>query len=117
MQNVPAGAAPPWRCATQVHGGRGMKLYVAPRAPNPRRVTLFIAEKGIGGIELVKVNLGAAAHFAEAYRARSPLSKVPALELDSGRHLSESRAICTYLEGLYPQPNLMGEGTEERAFN
>jgi glutathione S-transferase len=55
-------------------------------------------------------------HFAEAYRAKSPLSKVPALELDDGRFLSESRAICTYLEGLYPQPNLMGDGAEERAF-
>ena len=93
-----------------------MKLYVAARAPNPRRVTLFIAEKGIAGIERVNVNLGAAEHFAEAYRAKSPLSKVPALELDNGRFLSESRAICSYLEGMYPQPNLMGDGTEERAF-
>jgi len=93
-----------------------MKLYVAPRAPNPRRVTLFIAEKGIPGIELVNVDLGAKEHFAEAYRAKSPLSKVPALELDDGRCLSESRAICTYLEGLHPHPNLMGEGFEERAF-
>jgi len=93
-----------------------MKLYVAARAPNPRRVTLFIAEKGIAGIERVNVNLGAAEHFAEAYRAKSPLSKVPALELDDGRFLSESRAICSYLEGLYPQPNLMGDGAEERAF-
>ena len=41
-----------------------MELYVAPRAPNPRRVTLFIADKGIGSIELVNVNLGAAEHFA-----------------------------------------------------
>jgi glutathione S-transferase len=93
-----------------------MKLYVAPRAPNPRRVTLFLAEKGIGGIEFVNVDLGAAEHFAEAYRAKSPLSKVPVLELDNGRFLSESRAICSYLEELYPQPNLMGEGAEERGF-
>jgi glutathione S-transferase len=93
-----------------------MKLYIAPRAPNPRRVTLFIAEKGIQGIELVNVDLGAKEHFAEAYRVKSPLSKVPALQLDDGRCLSESRAICTYLEGLHPQPNLMGEGFEERAF-
>jgi glutathione S-transferase len=93
-----------------------MKLYVAPRAPNPRRVTLFLAEKGIGGIEFVNVDLGAAEHFAEAYRAKSPLSKVPVLELDNGRFLSESRAICSYLEGLYPHPNLMGEGAEERGF-
>ncbi|MGL6108605.1 MAG: glutathione S-transferase family protein [Rubrivivax sp.] len=93
-----------------------MKLYVAPRAPNPRRVTLFIAEKGIPGIELVNVDLGAREHLGNGYRAKSPLSKVPALELDDGRFLSESRAICTYLEGRHPQPNLMGEGFEERAF-
>jgi len=93
-----------------------MKLYVSIRAPNPRRVTLFVAEKGIEGIERVNVDLGTKEHFTEAYRAKSPLSKVPVLELDDGRCLSESRAICTYLEGLYPQPNLMGEGFEERAF-
>jgi glutathione S-transferase len=107
------------RTVTRNHrqeGNRSMKLYIAPRAPNPRRVTLFIAEKGIQGIELVNVDLGAKEHFAEAYRAKSPLSKVPTLELDDGRFLSESRAICTYLEGLFPQPNLMGEGFDERAF-
>lgn len=93
-----------------------MKLYVAPRAPNPRRVTLFIAEKGIQDIEQVNVDLGAKEHFAEAYRAKNPLSKVPTLELDDGRCLGESRAICSYLEGLYPLPNLMGDGFEERAF-
>jgi glutathione S-transferase len=93
-----------------------MKLFVATRAPNPRRVILFIAEKGIDGIELVNVDLGAAEHFSADYRAKSPLSKVPALQLDDGRFLSESRAICSYLEGLHPLPNLMGDGFEERAF-
>ena len=93
-----------------------MKLFVATRAPNPRRVLLFIAEKGIDGIELVSVDLGAAEHFSADYRAKSPLSKVPALQLDDGRFLSESRAICSYLEGLHPLPNLMGDGFEERAF-
>jgi glutathione S-transferase len=93
-----------------------MKLYVSTRAPNPRRVTLFIAEKGIEGIELVNVDLGTSEHLSAEFRARSPLSKVPVLQLDDGRHLSESRAICSYLEGLHPQPNLMGDGFEERAF-
>ena len=93
-----------------------MKLYVAPRAPNPRRVTLFIAEKGIAGIERIPVDLGANEHFGADYRAKSALSKVPALQLDDGRVLTESRAICTYLEGLHPEPNLMGAGFEERAF-
>ncbi|HMO49350.1 MAG TPA: glutathione S-transferase family protein [Rubrivivax sp.] len=93
-----------------------MKLYIASRAPNPRRVTLFIAEKGITGIQRINVDLGANEHFGAAYRAKSPLSKVPALELDDGRVLTESRAICSWLEGLQPERNLMGEGFEERAF-
>lgn len=93
-----------------------MKLFIAPRAPNPRRVTMFIAEKGIGGIERVPIDLSANEHKGLAFRAKSPLAKVPALELDDGRVLTETRAICTYLEGLVPEPNLMGQDFEERAF-
>ena len=93
-----------------------MQLYVSPRAPNPRRVTMFMVEKNITGIGLINVDLNANEHKGEAYRAKSPLAKVPALELDDGRVLTETRAICTYLEGLYPEPNLMGETFEERAF-
>jgi glutathione S-transferase len=93
-----------------------MKLYVSPRAPNPRRVTMFIAEKGIAGIEQISVSLAANEHKGEAFRKISPLAKVPALELDDGRILTETRAICSYLEGLHPTPNLMGVDYEERAF-
>jgi len=93
-----------------------MKLYVSPRAPNPRRVLTFIAEKGMTGIELVAVEIGSNQHKSEAYRAKSPLAKVPVLELDDGRFLGETRAICTYLEGVQPEPNLMGRGHDERAF-
>ena len=93
-----------------------MKLFVAPRAPNPRRVTMFMAEKGLTDIPLVSVDLNAGEHRGEAFRAMSPFSKVPALQLDDGRVLSESRAICTYLEGLHPTPNLMGVDANERAF-
>lgn len=93
-----------------------MKLYVTPRAPNPRRVTMFMAEKGIRGIELVPVDINAHEHRAEAFRALNPLTTVPALELDDGRVLSESRAICTWLEGQHPEPNLMGADADERAF-
>ena len=93
-----------------------MKLYVAPRAPNPRRVTLFMAEKGIAGIELVDVDLNAGEHRSQTFLELSPFAKVPALQLDDGRVLSESRAICVYLEGLYPTPNLMGVDSTERAF-
>ncbi|MES2018930.1 MAG: glutathione S-transferase family protein [Pseudomonadota bacterium] len=93
-----------------------MKLYVSSYAPNPRRVAMFIAEKGIAGIEHVLVDLSTNEHKSEIFRAKNPMAKTPALELDDGRVLSESRAICTYLEGLHPEPNLMGEGFEERAF-
>ena len=93
-----------------------MKLYTSQRAPNPRRVLMFMAHKRISGIETVEVDLNASEHKTEAYRSKSPLARVPALELDDGRVLTESRAICTYLEGLYPEPNLMGVDTEERAF-
>ncbi len=93
-----------------------MKLYISPGAPNPRRVMMFMVEKNITNIDLVQVNLNTLEHKGEAYRALSPLAKVPALELDDGRVLTESRAICTYLEGLYPEPNLMGVDVQERAF-
>ena len=91
-------------------------MYYAPRAPNPRRVQMFMAEKGISGIPLIAVDLNQGEHYGAAYRAKSPLAKVPALELDDGRVLTETRAICSYLEGLYPEHNLMGVDFEERAF-
>ena len=93
-----------------------MKLYTAHRAPNPRRVLMFMHEKGIAGVEQVTVDLNAGEHQSAAYRAKVPVARVPALELPDGRVLSETRAICSYLEGLHPAPNLMGEGFEERAF-
>ena len=93
-----------------------MQLHYAPRAPNPRRVQMFMAEKDISGIALVPVNLNQGEHFGDAFRTKSPLAKVPALELDDGRVLTETRAICSYLEGLTPEPNLMGVDFEERAF-
>ncbi len=93
-----------------------MKLFVAPRAPNPRRVLMFLVEKGINGLDLVNVDLNGGEHKTEAFRAKSPLARIPALELDDGRVLTETRAICTYIEGLHPEPNLMGVNATERAF-
>ena len=93
-----------------------MRLYTSQRAPNPRRVTMFIAAKGIEGIEIVDVDLAAGGHRASDFTALNPLARVPVLVLDDGRALSETRAICTYLEGLYPEPNLMGADFTERAF-
>ena len=93
-----------------------MKLLSAHRAPNPRRVLMFIAEKSITGIAVSNVDLNAGGHRTPEFLAKSPLAKVPALELDDGRVLTETRAICTYLEGLHPEPNLMGVDATERAF-
>lgn len=92
-----------------------MKLYVSPFAPNPRRVTMFLAEKQITDVELVQVNLQEGEHKRPEFRAKSPLSQVPTLELDDGRALTESRAICSHLEAIYPEPNLMGADAFERA--
>jgi glutathione S-transferase len=92
-----------------------MKLYSAPYAPNPRRVTMFIAEKGITDIEIVPISLVGGEHRSESFRAKSPLAQLPTLELDDGRTLTESRAICGYLEALYPEPNLFGVDPFERA--
>jgi glutathione S-transferase len=93
-----------------------MKLHTSSRAPNPRRVDMFIAEKGIEGIGHELVDLNAGEHRTSAFATRNPMARVPVLELDDGRFLAESRAICTYLESLYPEPNLMGTTGEERAF-
>jgi glutathione S-transferase len=93
-----------------------MKLYTAHRAPSPRRVLMFLVEKNITGIEMVSVDLNQGEHRRADYLHKSPLAKVPALELNDGRVLTETRAICTYLEGVYPEPNLMGIDADERAF-
>lgn len=93
-----------------------MKLYTATRAPNPRRVLMFMAEKHISGIAFVTIDLNAGEHKSESYHAKVPVSRVPALEFDDGRVLSETRAICTWLEGAHPANNLMGVDYEERAF-
>lgn len=93
-----------------------MKLYTSSFAPNPRRVAIFVAEKGISGIETVLVDLTASEHRSADFLAKNPFGRVPALELDDGRVLCESRAICSYLEAIYPLPNLMGTDAQERAF-
>jgi len=92
-----------------------MKLYMSARAPNPRRVAMFMAEKGLA-IDSEVLDLGKGEHRAPAFLAVNPFGRVPALVLDDGRVLTETRAICTYLEGVQPEPNLMGVDATERAF-
>lgn len=93
-----------------------MKFYTSTRTPNPRRVAMFIAEKGLAGIEQVQIDLGTLQNRSPEYLQKNPFGRLPALELDDGRVLCETRAICTWLEGHAPEPNLMGEGFDERAF-
>jgi glutathione S-transferase len=93
-----------------------MKLHTSLRAPNPRRVDMFLIEKGITGIEREVYDLNAGEHRSAKFTAMNPIARVPVLELDDGRFLAESRAICSYLEYLHPEPNLMGVDPVERAF-
>ncbi len=91
-----------------------MKLYDGGRAPNPRRVRIFLAEKGIS-VPIEPVDLGALQHKSDAYRAINPVQRVPALELDDGTVIGESIAICRYFEALQPEPPLFGRDPKERA--
>jgi glutathione S-transferase len=90
-----------------------VRLIDCTPAPNPRRVRIFLAEKGVT-LPSEQVDIMAGAQF-EAHRARVGTHHVPALELADGRFLTESVAICRYLEGLWPEPNLMGRDPLEMA--
>lgn len=91
-----------------------MLLYHDPRAPNPRRVRIFLAEKGLA-YETIEVLIATAENRAPRYLVKNPLGLLPVLELDDGRVLRESMAICRYLEELHPEPNLLGRDAWERA--
>jgi len=91
-----------------------MKLYDGGRAPNPRRVRIFLTEKGIS-VPTEQVDLGNLQQRSEAYTAINPLQRVPALVLDDGTVITESIAICRYFEALQPDPPLFGRGALEIA--
>ena len=93
-----------------------MKLYHTPNAPNPDRVTFFLRAKGkLDAVELEEVSILKQEHKTKAYRDVSPFAQVPALVLDDGTKITESRAICTYFENIFPEPNLMGSDAKEKA--
>lgn len=92
-----------------------MRLFDSRRAPNPRRVRWVMAEKGIEDIEIVPTDLFAGEHRTPEYLARAGLPAVPALEIDAGTTITESIAICRYLESVYPEPNLFGRDPREIA--
>ena len=91
-----------------------MKLYDGGRAPNPRRVRIYLAEKGLS-VPLVPIDMGALEHKADTVAARNPLKRLPVLELDDGTVLTETIAICRYFEELHPEPPLCGTGALGKA--
>lgn len=93
-----------------------MKLYQSPKAPNPDRVVFFLRAKGkLEAVDMQEISIMDQEHKTPEYRKLSPFAQVPVLELDDGTCITESRAICTYFEGLFPEPNLMGSDPKEKA--
>lgn len=91
-----------------------MKFYDCATAPSPRRVRIFLAEKGIS-LPTVQVDLRNGEQFTDAFRAINPDCTVPALALDDGTVIADAIAICGYLEELHPEPPLIGTTPQERA--
>jgi len=85
-----------------------LKIYSSPVAPSPRKVLIFIAEKGIDNIEVEDLDIGKMEHKTPEYKKIAPNSRIPALVLDDGQVILETTAICRYLECLYPEPNMFG---------
>ena len=91
-----------------------MKLYDGGRAPNPRRVRIFLSEKGLS-VPVEQIDLAQLEHKSAEFTALNPLQRVPVLVLDDGTVITESIAICRYFEGLRPEPPLFGRGALEAA--
>ncbi|MCK5669055.1 MAG: glutathione S-transferase, partial [Gammaproteobacteria bacterium] len=91
-----------------------MKLYEYESFPSPRRVRMFLAEKGIN-IPCEQIDVPAGEHRSPEYLSKNPDGVVPLLELDSGDYISETVAISRYFEENNPQMPLMGRTAEEKA--
>ena len=85
-----------------------MTLYETKTAPNPRRVRMFLTEKGVG-VNYAQIDIEKGENLTPEMLAKNPLGKVPILELEDGTCISECDAICTYLEAQFPEPCLMGK--------
>ena len=91
-----------------------MKLYDCQMAPNPRRVRVFLAEKGVD-IPKTEVSIIEGENLKPEYLAVNPRGLLPTLELDDGNRIDETIAICRYIEETHPEPNLMGQDALEKA--
>ena len=93
-----------------------MKIHDIPGFPNPARIRIVLAEKGLDAqVEFIKVDLFAAEHKQPAFLARNPTGVVPVLELDDGTHIAECVAITEYLDNLDGNPILTGKTPREKA--
>ena len=92
-----------------------MKLYSFSFAPNARRVTAFLNEKGIE-VDTYELNVREGEQFKEPYQTMNPFNCVPFLKLDNGLVISESLSICRYLENLHPYPSLFGDSPEKISY-
>ena len=94
-----------------------MKLYEMAKAPNPRRVRMFLAEKGLlDKVERIEIDLSKGENLSDAFKAKNPMQKVPVLELDDGSFICETTAICHYFKNQYPDsPKLLGDNANDKA--
>lgn len=92
-----------------------MKIYDYKGFPNPRRVRIFLAEKGIHDIPFEQIDVPGGDHRKPAFLAKNPYAAVPVLELDDGSYVSESVAISRYFEDRNPTPSLLGRNAKEKA--
>lgn len=90
-----------------------MIVYDANTAPNPRRVRMFLAEKGLVA-EFVQLDIKKGENLSAEMRVKNPFAKLPVLELDDGTCISETDAICAYLEAICPEPSLLGTNVKEK---
>lgn len=94
-----------------------MKIYETASAPNPRRVRMFLAEKGLlDQVQRIEIDIAKGENLTPSFVARNPMKKVPVLELDDGTCIAETMAICRYFEVAYPDtPKLLGDSAAEQA--
>lgn len=92
-----------------------MQLYHAPKAVNPERTYNFLKAKGkLDAVEIVEISIMKGEHKSAEYRELSPFAQVPVLVLEDGTSITESRAICSFFEHMFPEPNLMGSDAKEK---
>src|SRR5262245_1550932 len=112
----PVSIAASWFASASWHAGQwaAMKLYSHKRVPKPRRLRVFLAEKGID-VPTQEIDIFTRENRKPEFLTKNPLGGIPVLVLDDGTHIAESVAICRYFEALQPKPALFGVTPLEQA--